>query len=414
MGNIFSNSSTCSTSSTSSTAETNPLTDYDMKIYEDRRDKIFYGSIAVVILYAAIALLMLLGSYSFESIRFILFNRFLAFTIVFIIGTIIIALILAHQVYYFRPIKINKRYIYDDLSCPDYWNLKQLYDDDTGRNLLKKAFSSNIDINLFKYRCELNSNLFSSNDIYHANLTSHDGSSAATTNHFIYATNTGINDNLSRANLLSSRTSLDTSGNRIFANILDTKNSTNLKNIINAENTTSDVFKAFQGANIHANYIMNNYEYTSKNSNNPFSGGYYHNKLNLDDNWSSSITNDPFKPTSDDLTNGLKSKGFDKQYLDYNIITKDGYGATGVTINSGTHPIITPDLTAATREITKNTTNVNTVPVLCDRLYPSYLSALDNKLQEISGGRIDNNVMRCAYSKMCKVPWSEMNCDKYT
>ena len=27
--------------------------------------------------------------------------------------------------------------------------------------------------------------------------------------------------------------------------------------------------------------------------------------------------------------------------------------------------------------------------------------------------KLDNNVLRCAYSKMCKVPWSDMNCDKY-
>ena len=25
----------------------------------------------------------------------------------------------------------------------------------------------------------------------------------------------------------------------------------------------------------------------------------------------------------------------------------------------------------------------------------------------------DQNVLRCAYSKLCNVPWSDLNCDKY-
>ena len=140
--------------SSSSTTDTQELSAYDMKIYEGRREKIFYGSIAVVIFYAVIALLLLLSSYYFESIRFILFNRFLVFTVVFIVGTIIIALILAHQVYFFKAVKVNKRYQYDNLSCPDYWNLKQVYDDTT-LPVYQKAFSSNIDINLFKYSCNI-------------------------------------------------------------------------------------------------------------------------------------------------------------------------------------------------------------------------------------------------------------------
>jgi len=178
MGNLFSNSSSSSSTSSTSSTNTEALSAYDMKIYEDRREKIFYGSIAVIIFYAAIALLLLVGSYSFDSIRFILFNRFLAFTVVFIVGTILIALILAHQVYNFKPIKINKRYTYDNLSCPDYWNLKLMYNesDETEATSYRNLFSSNININLFKYSCEMNSNILDSNDIYKANFpTGHTG-----------------------------------------------------------------------------------------------------------------------------------------------------------------------------------------------------------------------------------------------
>ena len=57
--------------------------------------------------------------------------------------------------------------------------------------------------------------------------------------------------------------------------------------------------------------------------------------------------------------------------------------------------------------------SVATTPLICNRLYPSYMAVIDRKLHENSKGKYDNNVMRCAYSKLCKVPWSEMNCDKY-
>ncbi len=38
---------------------------------------------------------------------------------------------------------------------------------------------------------------------------------------------------------------------------------------------------------------------------------------------------------------------------------------------------------------------------MCDELYPSLLESLDD----------NNNNIRCAYSKICDIPWSDLRCD---
>ena len=50
--------------------------------------------------------------------------------------------------------------------------------------------------------------------------------------------------------------------------------------------------------------------------------------------------------------------------------------------------------------------------MVCDTTYPMFLANRDEIINS-KDKKFDNNVFRCAYSKMCKVPWSDMNCDKY-
>jgi len=130
--------------------ETNNLTDYDMTVYKTRKEKIFYGTIAICVTYAIIALLLLIASYLSDKIRYILLTRFLPFTVVYIIGTIIIVLYLLHQVLNFKAIKIEKKNKYDENSCPDYWKLKTY-----NLNDVKPIFDPNINANYFKTRCVL-------------------------------------------------------------------------------------------------------------------------------------------------------------------------------------------------------------------------------------------------------------------
>ena len=145
------------------------LTEYDKTIYNDKRERVFYGTIAICVLYASFALLLFLASYLSEKVKFILLNNFLPFTIVYVIGTIIIVFYLIHQVVNFKPFKIDRNSKYDTLSCPDYWILEKMPGYEGSKDTFKTLFSSNVDYGLFKYRCKLDTDIFDKYNIYTAN-----------------------------------------------------------------------------------------------------------------------------------------------------------------------------------------------------------------------------------------------------
>ena len=140
-------------------SNTSNLTDYDWKVYNLKRQKMFKGTIAVCIIYAILASALIVLSYAFSSIRDILFVRFLPFTIIYIIGTIIIVIALIVYIMTFQPSKVDYSAPYPDMSCPDYWDMEIL--NESSSNLFDKAYNTN----LFKYRCVLNSNLFKVDNI---------------------------------------------------------------------------------------------------------------------------------------------------------------------------------------------------------------------------------------------------------
>ena len=84
------------------------LSDYDMAIYNLKKERIFWGTLAICITYALIAFILFIASYLSEKVKAILLNRFFPFTLVFVIGTIAITIYLTYQVLDFRPVKINK------------------------------------------------------------------------------------------------------------------------------------------------------------------------------------------------------------------------------------------------------------------------------------------------------------------
>jgi len=165
--------SKCSKNSNKDDPE-NDLTDYDRTIFNLKREKVFYGTIAICVLYASFALLLFILSLLSEKVKFLLLNNFLPFTIVYIIGTVIIVLYLIAQVMEFKPYKIDKTIKYNDISCPDYWILEPIKPVSTDKdiqtlidNQFKLAFESNaINMNVYNYRCKLNSNIFNKQDIY--------------------------------------------------------------------------------------------------------------------------------------------------------------------------------------------------------------------------------------------------------
>lgn len=404
MGNAKSTS--CS-NSTSVTEQDLRLTDYDMTIYEHRKEKIFKGTIAVCIVYAFIALLILLTSFLFPTIKYVIFEKFLPFTIVFIVGTILLIIYLFYNILNFNPIKINKNYDYTNISCPDYWKLEY-------NPLLKNYFDSNtLNTNIFNYRCVPDPNIFSKTDLYfnRKNQLGTDAPAIGITGMTgVSAVNTI--DTYSNVN----KDSIDSDKEKYI--IADLKHAKN-KEIVNkiAGTIDSNVYKNL----VESSLLMNNYFFDSNASRGDEYNIYKHiSQANSSTNsgFDSAIISG-FNAKQDELN--LKPVNFGNDYVSggspaavniadtYTIKIKKNIVATGSTgeyLDDTNIQYNTGSAGSADAPLKK-------IPLVCNRVYPLLLSAKDKELSRNSSGRYDENVLRCAYSKMCGIPWSDMNCDKY-
>jgi len=411
MGNAKSTS--CS-NSTSVTEQDLKITDYDITIYEHRKERIFKGTIAICIVYAFIALLILLTSYMYPTIKFIIFEKFLPFTIVFIVGTILLIVYLFYNILYFKPIKINKNFDYTNISCPDYWKLE--YNPE-----LHKYFDSNsINTNIFNYRCVLDPNIFSKTDLYfnqkNKYVTDSSGAGTLDTNGTKAIGMTGFDYNQLMSYSSVSKDSIDTDNSKYI--VADLKADVN-KDILNKITGLADsnVYKNL----VESSLLMNNYYFDSNISKNKDYNIYKH------------ISQATFANTD--------INGFDDSVIrEFNSSKENDYDlkfvASDTKKNTSTTPLTNTNTIAIKKNITDGTTdylenivlgnnsynNPNTAftsgtlekfPIVCNRVYPLLLAAKDKELSKNSSGKYDENVLRCAYSKMCGIPWSDMNCDKY-
>lgn len=53
--------------------------------------------------------------------------------------------------------------------------------------------------------------------------------------------------------------------------------------------------------------------------------------------------------------------------------------------------------------------SLNTIPLVCDKVYPLYMAKKDFEYSN-SKGLTNYNKFRCAYSKTCGIPWTEVGC----
>lgn len=74
----------------STVSNTSNLTAYDWKVYNIKREQMFKGTIIVCIIYAALAFIFIALSYFLNNVRDLLFVKFLPFTVIYIVGTILI------------------------------------------------------------------------------------------------------------------------------------------------------------------------------------------------------------------------------------------------------------------------------------------------------------------------------------
>jgi len=403
MGNAKSTS--CSNKTSVEEQDLN-LTEYDMTIYEHRKEKIFKGTIAICVIYVLIALLFIISSYFAPSIKFVIFDKFLPFTIVFIIGTILLIIYLFSNILKFNPIKINKNYDYTNISCPDYWKLE--YDDN-----LKNYFDSNtINTHIFNYRCVLDSNIISKTDLYF-NRKNQLGVADITGSTAIGMTGSAYNK-LNTYNSIN-KDSIDSDNTKyIVADIKDTEN----KKIVDKITGTfdSNVYKNL----VESSLLMNNYIFDSNAS----IGNEWNKYRHISHITNSNAKNYGFSENIIDINTSAKRNELKLQVVNSDI--KNTTGTNPISVNAHTINIkknIVQDGSGTSSEYLDdanikydsngNEVNLEKIPLVCNRVYPLLLAAKDKELSKKSSGKYDENILRCAYSKMCGVPWSDMNCDKY-
>lgn len=144
----------------SETIELSALSDQDRNVYLSERLSKFKLTITVCVIYGVIAfILLLLAVFTSWGKRF-LYNEMLAFVVTFIIGTTIIVVWLANNIYNFKPTKPSDKLGYDAEMCPDYWKLEHIDTPNKLDSQNRSYLSAIVNPNHFKYRCVLDNNLF--------------------------------------------------------------------------------------------------------------------------------------------------------------------------------------------------------------------------------------------------------------
>lgn len=245
------------------------LSEYDKKINELKLNDMYYGTSFVCVVYGIIAVSILMASFISPTMKDIFFDQFLVFTIVFIVGSIIIISVLIYYINYYEVKKVKHINFYDTYSCPDYWNMVTLDD-----NNVYKNFDNNISPNYFKYKCVLNNDIFDKYDIYKTSNT-YDNFNYNLTNNQLNTKNKGsiIGDYYYDNKDSKIKTNInDKNIGHLYKNINDSTlfplNS--LDNNTYAYNNqgvklTSNYLSNIRTAIIGTSLIMNNYQYDKNN-----------------------------------------------------------------------------------------------------------------------------------------------------
>ena len=483
------------------------LTDYDITINSIHQENMFKGTIAICILYAGFAFILITAAYFSDNIRDLLFDKFLPFTLVYIIGTIIIIMIFIYFILSFEPKKVDFNKIDDNISCPDYWKLEIL--DDTA---IDKSFDiNNYNKKLFKYRCVMDDKVFNKGSIYKqdkqtgdkitnqyrlgnkpAFIGDKDGASYGTGNvknyNDLYPA--AINDTLN--NYLTNNKENDkyyylykdlnaynasnlnyTYNIAISSNILkDLKESSLIMNNYKYDKTTNSYtditnngglndYSLTTGANLAARYTLNYYNsppiltwaasnalYVAASSTNTIDGyanaevgdaanskytstvydwstmtdktltgkvfavdftSSGNNNIELGEIFKDTDNNKIYFKGNASITIGatvfVDKKNKNNYYFDETYIA--GTTPTGTTASKTAYskgPKVRIFNKTERQPLIDNLPKEH-IPLTCSAVYPSFLASKEDKYTE-------NNTLRCAYSKICNIPWSDLHCNE--
>lgn len=479
------------------------LTPYDITVNTITQDKMFKGTIAICIIYAIFAVILMISAYLSSNIHDLLFNRFLPFTLVYIIGTIIIVMLFITYIMTFEPKKYKKINDFEYISCPDYWKL-EIQTEDT----VKDIFDSSYPSKLFQYKCVMDDNIFNRAKLFNERNTAlkYKMSNNTFNLHGSYGDNNAANDvdvdifkHISSNNIHHLYKNI----NSIAGTCVKVTEDDNCARDNNAINNLR--YKLTSNA-----LIMNNYK-LKENIYKPESNVTYPNTGLLTwakDTGSRSVVTRSGTATADMRTTIVKWNGVDYKTL-LNTFNEDNLKKTTMTppegwlyvyANNGEHYFIfgnlnvdietkvityTPcepigftwnvstttgnqspvaNLDAAlvvnnnmipinvkvkyskvvitasttydvivklmasntieegpslqiyepakerpnisTADTTFNNANTNNIPLVCDQVYPLFLAYNEEENENGNG-----NELRCAYSKICNVPWSDMHCE---
>jgi len=147
-------------SSDAVTVELSSLSSEEQAEFKTQKMKMFKFTVAVCIVYGLIAFISLIVIFLTSWGKRVLYNDMFPFFITFIIGTIVIVVWLANEIYNFQPKKPKDAISYDAEMCPDYWKLENIdnksFVDENG----KQYFNGKINKNHFKYKCSLDTAIF--------------------------------------------------------------------------------------------------------------------------------------------------------------------------------------------------------------------------------------------------------------
>ena len=484
------------------------LTDYDITINSIHQENMFKGTITVCIVYAIFAFILVCAAYFSDNIRELLFDKFLPFTVVYIIGTIIIIMIFIYFILSFVPKKVDVNKIDDSISCPDYWKLEILDD-----KAIEKSFDiDNYNKKLFKYRCVMDDAVFNKGTIYkqdkndnYPELKYRLGNKPAFIGS-LNAANLGNGDSTNYNDLTSQSTTPLNSflaaieeNNDKYYYLYKNMNAYNASNL----NYTNNIYinEKIRNELKESALIMNNYKIDKNDKTKPLKyvditniGTNIYNSsdsTDLDNRYTKNYYNSPpilTWATSNAHDNTFTATAYRNTALDYSAngrytstvydwstmedktevgkvyavdTTGDTFkkvelgeikldstnkniyfdGNTSITVPSGafsvkiTNKIYYFDTTYISKDtlFTPTKANINTykrgpkvrlfhkterqpeileanlqkenIPLVCSAVYPSFLASKEDKYAE-------NNTLRCAYSKICNIPWSDLHCNE--
>jgi hypothetical protein len=504
------------------------LTEYDITINTIKHENMFKGTIVICIVYAIFGFIIVLLSYLSESVRDLLFNKFLPFTIVYIFGSILIISLMLYYIFTFEPVKIDRKNDIDDISCPDYWKV-EIIDDKYIGDSFDKIYKND-----FKYKCVLDKDVFDKSQMfkYHnlnnyrmtnnigrtkllaaANLVgSYDSTKdddfntdyknngknynlyvdvnkykanpsdtgytdanskkelskqlniyndSARVNNVLtnlkkialLENNYSIGKDKSATNLLTDSNILNPTGNfgiwknnntgltdAIYADLNATSSNNNLllinwngleynflSNILNETGITSIKVVSSTSSTSDAStppsgifYCLGMIKYKSQTDRNIYFEPYYPTAL-LETIIFKTDGTSQLHANNRDIKNNIITKTFlYKSTLSTASPDKVAYVATTSGLSSmptsdifisKAGPILQAYDKTIYRQESYTETEINTVsnqiPLLCDTVYPKLFS----KFEKYDIKNENNNDIRCAYSKICGIPWSDLRCN---